>query len=76
MKRVGSGALHDLRKRLFTTREHSRLFDTLRWTRNLEAGYIEAWKRWVTGEEFEDINGNLDHSGCIWVTDPDDINLR
>ncbi|CAO3680841.1 unnamed protein product [Umbelopsis ramanniana] len=72
MKRTGKGALHDLRKRLFTTREHSRLFDTLRWTRNLEAGYIEAWKRWVTAEEFEDINGNLDHSGCIWVTDPDD----
>lgn len=76
LQRIGKGSLHDLRKRLFNTREHSRLFDTLRWTRNLETGYIEAWKRWVTGEEFEDINGNLDQSGCIWVTDSDDTNIH
>lgn len=76
LQRIGKGSLHDLRKRLFNTREHSRLFDTLRWTRNLETGYIEAWKRWVTGEEFEDINGNLDQSGCIWITDSDDTNIH
>ncbi|CAO3658007.1 unnamed protein product [Umbelopsis vinacea] len=76
LQRIGKGSLHDLRKRLFNTREHSRLFDTLRWTRNLETGYIEAWKRWVTGEEFEDTNGNLDQSGCIWITDSDDTNIH
>ncbi|KAG2176296.1 hypothetical protein INT43_005530 [Umbelopsis isabellina] len=76
MQRLGKGTLHDLRKRLYTTRERNRLFDTLRWTRNLETGYIEAWRRWVTGEEFEDINGNLDQSGCIWVQDPDDAKLE
>lgn len=76
MQRQGKGSLHNLRKRLFTTRDNSRLFDTIRWTRNLETGYVEAWKRWVNGEEFEDINGNLEQSGCIWVTDPDDAGIR
>lgn len=73
MNRRGHGALMDLRKRLFLTREQSRLFDTKRWTLNLERGYSEAWKRWVTGEEFEDLTPPSDKkSGCIWVTDPDD----
>lgn len=69
--RRGHGALMDLRKRLFLSREESRLFDTQRWTKNLERGYTEAWKRWVTTEEFEDLVG-IEKSGCIWVIDPDD----
>ncbi|KAI8089349.1 glycosyl transferase family 41-domain-containing protein [Halteromyces radiatus] len=67
------GSLMDLRKRLFLTREHSRLFDTERWTRNLERGLHEAWRRWVTGQEMEDLSpSSLNHSGCIWIIDPDD----
>lgn len=71
--RRGQGALISLRKRLFCTRETSRLFDTYRWTRNLERGYVEAWRRWVTAEEFEDIHQDRNTAGCIWVTDPDDL---
>lgn len=44
--RLGQGDLIELRKALFLTRDHSRLFDTSRWVRNLEKGYLEAWKRW------------------------------
>ncbi|KAG0747849.1 hypothetical protein G6F57_007483 [Rhizopus arrhizus] len=72
IQRRGHGALMDLRKRLFLSREQCRLFDTLRWTRNLERGYEEAWRRWVTSEEFEDLSDYISSSGCIWVTDPDD----
>ncbi|KAI8391424.1 glycosyl transferase family 41-domain-containing protein [Radiomyces spectabilis] len=73
MHRRGHGPLMDLRKELFFTRERSRLFDTQRWTRNLEQGYSEAWRRWVTAEEFEDLNNKTSNaSGCIWVKDPDD----
>ncbi|CEP11953.1 hypothetical protein [Parasitella parasitica] len=71
--RRGHGSLMNLRKKLFLTREQSRLFDTLRWTRNLERGYSEAWKRWVNGDEFEDISSTKTKSGCIWVKDPDDV---
>ncbi|ORX56171.1 TPR-like protein [Hesseltinella vesiculosa] len=84
--RRGMGNLMMLRKQLFLTRETSRLFDTHRWTRNLEAGYFEAWRRWVLGYEFEDLlrspptsvamseqdRVQLSSSGCIWVKDPDD----
>ncbi|KAI7855561.1 glycosyl transferase family 41-domain-containing protein [Circinella umbellata] len=72
-QRRGHGELMLLRKRLFLTRENSRLFDTCRWTRNLERGFTEAWRRWVTAEEFEDIHHVTNNTaGCIWVTDPDD----
>lgn len=71
MLRRGHGALMDLRRRLFMSREQSRLFDTQRWTRNLESGFKEAWRRWVTTEEFDDLRPN-EKSGCIWVVDPDD----
>ncbi|KAI9271865.1 glycosyl transferase family 41-domain-containing protein [Phascolomyces articulosus] len=80
-QRRGHGDLMSLRKRLFLTREKSRLFDTCRWTRNLERGYSEAWRRWVTAEEFEDVQCNVtatkttttnNTAGCIWVSDPDD----
>jgi predicted O-linked N-acetylglucosamine transferase (SPINDLY family) len=76
MTRRGHGSLMQLRKRLFFSREQSRLFDTLRWTRNLERGLVEAWRRWVSAEEFDDVktNASSNSSGCIWVVDPDDAN--
>ncbi|KAI0244842.1 hypothetical protein L0F63_001158 [Massospora cicadina] len=49
--RLGQGELIELRKALFLTRDHSRLFDTPRWVRNLEQGYTEAWKRWESGDD-------------------------
>ncbi|KAF9972380.1 hypothetical protein BGZ73_004529, partial [Actinomortierella ambigua] len=53
---VGFGRLIELRRKLWEERDGSLLFDTLRWTRNLEKGYGEAWRRWVTGEEFDELN--------------------
>ncbi|KAJ1751087.1 hypothetical protein LPJ79_002364 [Coemansia sp. RSA 1821] len=49
--RICHGPTMDIRLQLFMARDRSRLFDTLRWTRNLERGYAEAWRRWVTGED-------------------------
>ncbi|KAG1781508.1 glycosyltransferase family 41 protein [Suillus placidus] len=40
------------------------LFDTERWTRNLEKAYRMAWKRWVDGSMFR-----MSDDGCIWVKD-------
>ncbi|CAO3639511.1 unnamed protein product [Cunninghamella blakesleeana] len=69
---IQKGYLMDLRKRLFLSRRNNPLFDTKRWTRNLEKGYQEAWRRWVSGEEMEDITFNpTDSTGCIWVHDSD-----
>jgi protein O-GlcNAc transferase len=48
LHRRGRGSLINLRMRLFLTRDVSPLFDTPRWTRNLEKGYWEAWRRWAT----------------------------
>ncbi|KAI9307445.1 glycosyl transferase family 41-domain-containing protein [Cunninghamella echinulata] len=70
---IKKGYLMDLRKRLFLSRTKNPLFDTKRWTRNLEKGYQEAWKRWISGEEMEDITSNpITASGCIWINDPDE----
>ncbi|KAJ2726261.1 hypothetical protein GGI07_000738 [Coemansia sp. Benny D115] len=49
--RLCHGPAMDIRKELFMSRDQSRLFDTLRWTRNLERGLSEAWRRWVSGED-------------------------
>ncbi|KAM0724195.1 hypothetical protein Q7P37_000077 [Cladosporium fusiforme] len=46
----GAGRLMELRQMLFRARWSSALFDTGRWTRDLEDAYDEAWKRWVKGE--------------------------
>jgi protein O-GlcNAc transferase len=49
------------------------LFDTARWTRNVENAYAEAWRRWETGTEFEDseewraCEGEEKQSACIRV---------
>lgn len=47
------GALSDLRRNLYLNRDTMPLFDTARWTRNVERAYTEAWRRWETGTEFE-----------------------
>ncbi|KAJ2007948.1 hypothetical protein GGI04_001320 [Coemansia thaxteri] len=52
--RVCHGPVADLRRKLFLARDDSRLFDTARWTRNLERGLLEAWRRWTTGEDTSD----------------------
>ncbi|KAL1915529.1 uncharacterized protein VTP21DRAFT_6653 [Calcarisporiella thermophila] len=72
--RYGRGALMDLRRHLFLSRDSSKLFDTKRWTRNLEQGYMEAWRRWVSGEEFEDLAPSKRHqqTGCIWISTEED----
>ncbi|KAI0322338.1 glycosyl transferase family 41-domain-containing protein [Amylostereum chailletii] len=69
------GKLVDLRKNLFLNRDRMPLFDTARWTQNLEKGYKEAWRRWAMGTEFEastewnECTGPEKDSGCIWVED-------
>lgn len=52
---IGHGPLMDLRKKLWENRDRSLLFDTLRWTRNLEKGLAEAWRRWESGQEFDEL---------------------
>lgn len=47
------GALSDLRRNLYLNRDTMPLFDTARWTRNVERAYMEVWRRWETGTEFE-----------------------
>ena len=70
---IGAGELYDLRRALFLGRSTSPLFDTERWVRSLERGYVEAWTRWVDGTEFEGsaewnaCEGPARQSGCIWL---------
>lgn len=77
----GRGALSNLRKGLFLSRETSPLFDTQRWVRNMEKGLVIAWERWASGTEFEDsaewsIEGDK-ATGCIFVSDDlDGMNLE
>ena len=77
----GQGELVRLRRNLFANRDNMPLFDTLRWTRNLEKGLWEAWRRWVVGTQFEGsdewvaCDGEEKQSGCIWVKDDDPVNI-
>ncbi|KAK4058157.1 hypothetical protein OIO90_000896 [Microbotryomycetes sp. JL221] len=76
-QRRGRGELSDLRRKLFLTREDSPLFDTKRWVRNVEQGYLEAWDKWVSGAEFEDLDGAAQRTGCVWVADArDGVNIE
>ncbi|KAF8708355.1 Glycosyl transferase family 41, partial [Rhizoctonia solani] len=67
------GALSDLRRSLYLSRDTMPLFDTARWTRNVERAYIEVWRRWETGTEFEESDEWLASSGeeketsCVYV---------
>lgn len=75
------GPLINLRRNLFLNRDRMPLFDTLRWTRNIEKGYQEAWRRWVEGtqyelsDEWEGCTGDEKESGCIWVKDDDPVDI-
>ena len=44
------GRVVELRRTLYHARWKSALFDTRRWTKDLEDAYSEAWRRWVAGE--------------------------
>ena len=44
---VPCGYANDLRKRLFLTRDCMPLFDTARWTYNLEKGLLAAYDKWT-----------------------------
>lgn len=69
------GELASLRRNLFMNRDTMPLFDTLRWTRNLEKGYEEAWRRWVRGGttlHFSVDGGEHQYDNCngfIWIRD-------
>ena len=77
----GQGELVRLRRNLFANRDRMPLFDTRRWTRNLEKGLVEAWRRWVAGtqfecsDEWEACEGDEKRSGCIWVRDDDPVHI-
>lgn len=64
-------ALINLRRNLYLNRDKMPLFDTRRWTRNIEKAYNSAWIRWVTGSQ--DGDGK---SGCIFVRDDDPVDVR
>ncbi|KAJ2064668.1 hypothetical protein GGI17_000810 [Coemansia sp. S146] len=57
--RVGCGPAADLRRRLFLARDQSRLFDTQRWTRNLERGLEEAWRSSSESSGGDELHQNL-----------------
>ncbi|KDQ07686.1 glycosyltransferase family 41 protein [Botryobasidium botryosum FD-172 SS1] len=76
--RSGSGELVDLRRNLYLNRYRMPLFDTARWTRNIEKAYTEAWSRWVRGTEFMGSTewiasggGDSEESSVIWLRDDD-----
>ncbi|TFK89960.1 glycosyltransferase family 41 protein [Polyporus arcularius HHB13444] len=77
----GQGELVELRRKLYINRDNLPLFDTLRWTRNMEKGYQEAWRRWVEGTQYEAsdewaaCDGDEKRSGCIWVQDNDPVHI-
>jgi len=64
-----------LRKALYFGRDSSPLFNTRAWTRFLEIGIREAWRRWVVGTEFEDsaewaaCDGPERDSSSIWISE-------
>ncbi|KAI8453094.1 UDP-N-acetylglucosaminyltransferase [Phakopsora pachyrhizi] len=76
---VVPGGLIELRQNLFFSREKSVLFDTARWTKNLEKGYLEAWRRFVLGlDDEESVEWNncqdsgLKGSCSIWLKDEEE----
>ncbi|KAH9849758.1 TPR-like protein [Lenzites betulinus] len=79
----GEGELVALRRNLFLNRDRMPLFDTLRWTRNLEKGLQEAWRRWVEGTQYElsdewaacAADAPERTSGCIWIRDDEPVDI-
>jgi protein O-GlcNAc transferase len=65
--RRGYGELIELRRNIFLNRNKMPLFDTARWTRNLEKGFQEIWNRWLatcSPPWRED-----DDEGCVSIVD-------
>ncbi|KAI0078879.1 TPR-like protein [Panus rudis PR-1116 ss-1] len=75
------GPIINLRRNLFLNRDKMPLFDTRRWVRNIEKGYVEAWRRWVDGTQYElsdewnQSQGPEKQSSCIWVEDNDPVEI-
>ncbi|PVG04771.1 hypothetical protein CPB86DRAFT_16383 [Serendipita vermifera] len=65
--RRGSGELIELRKNIFLNRNRMPLFDTPRWTRNLEKGLEEIWRRWA--DSCEPPWTDKEDEGCVTVED-------
>lgn len=69
------GALVDLRRNIYLNRNTMPLFDTARWTKNIEKGFRVIWQRWVDGtqfeasDEWEACNGPEKESSCVFVQD-------
>ena len=63
-----SGELSDLRRNIFLNRDRMPLFDTRRWTRNIEKAFVEAWERWVDGLDRE-VGTVEEDGGCITLVD-------
>ena len=66
--------LDSLRRNLCKSRNEMPLFDTKRWTRNLEQGYERAWESWVRGGGFLHFKTGAPEqpyncNGYIWVRD-------
>eukprot|EP01138_Halocafeteria_seosinensis_P000326 gb/GECG01000337.1/.p1 GENE.gb/GECG01000337.1/~~gb/GECG01000337.1/.p1 ORF type:complete len:1380 (+),score=163.53 gb/GECG01000337.1/:1-4140(+) len=51
----GQSTLKNLRRRLETARHHCPLFDTPRWVRNLERGYMQMWSKFESGLPPDDL---------------------
>lgn len=72
---TNQGELMTLRKNIYLNRGVMPLFDTAKWTRDIEKGYQEVWRRWVEGTQFEDSDewaactGPEKASSCVWVKD-------
>lgn len=66
--RRGSGELIELRRQIFLNRDKMPLFDTQRWTKNVEKAYQEMWEHWVKSckPPWTDVDEN---GGCIVITD-------
>ncbi|CDO71565.1 Glycosyltransferase Family 41 protein [Trametes cinnabarina] len=77
----GEGELLSLRRNIYLNRDQMPLFDTERWTRNLEKGLLEAWRRWVEGtmyelsDEWKACEGDEKKSGCIWIRDDEPVEV-
>lgn len=73
------GDVVNLRRNLFLNRDRMPLYDTQRWVRNIEKAYIEAWRRWVAGTQFEmsdewqNCEGIEKTSGRIRIIDEDPV---
>ncbi|KII94343.1 glycosyltransferase family 41 protein [Plicaturopsis crispa FD-325 SS-3] len=69
-------ALINLRRSIYLNRDRMPLFDTARWTANVEKAYFEAWRRWVEDDEDDDDDDEEEwKSRCIRVHDDDPIQV-